>query len=110
MIDIRHKPPYPPKPTPRRKPKAVTIAASFQFKGGVTLCADRLFTHGEATVGQAAFASYEKKVWQRRESGFSIVITGSGTQNTMEHLAGRIVERLATEQGPMEERFCARIS
>jgi hypothetical protein len=83
----------------------MTIAASFQFKGGVALCADRLFTHGEATVGQAAFASYEKKVWQRRESGFSIVITGSGTQNTIEHLAGRIIERLVMEQGPMEELY-----
>jgi len=104
-IDIYREPPYPPKPTPRRRPKAVTIAASFQFKGGIVLCADRMITHGEATVGQAAFASYEKKIWARRERGFSVIITGTGTGTTIKHLKDRIIDRLVVEQGPAEELY-----
>ena len=59
MVDMQHKPPYPPQPSR----KAVTIAASFRFDEGVLLCADRLITHGRPSSPDS-FGSYQEKIWE----------------------------------------------
>jgi hypothetical protein len=104
MIDIRHKPPYPPKPTPRRKPKAMTMAASFHFDEGVLLCADRLITHGRPSSPDS-FGSYQEKIWEMTCRGFSLAITGAGTTAALKAIADKTMQTLQQEQGPDEE-FC----
>ena len=60
MIDMYHKPTYPPKPTPRRTPKAMTIAAGFKCRDGVLLCADSQITSDQGKTYQAKIFGINK--------------------------------------------------
>jgi hypothetical protein len=94
ILPSRDRKPYiPPAPAPKvKRAKAVTIAASIQFKGGVVLCADSLLTHGTPDES-GSFAHYERKIFADNGRYFAAGVTGTGTAFEMRTVAESLLKK-----------------
>jgi hypothetical protein len=80
-----------------KRAKAVTIAASIQYKGGVVLCADSLMTHGKANES-GSFAHYEHKVFADSGKYFAAGITGTGWTFELRTIAESLLKKARQEE------------
>src|SRR5450755_3767591 len=83
-LDRHKKPPYPSpaKPPQVKRAKAMTIAAGFQCRDGIVLCADRQMSHGTAN-DFGSFAHFEKKVYALQSLNIGATLCGSGNDGTL---------------------------
>jgi 20S proteasome alpha/beta subunit len=87
---------------PAREPKvkgakAVTLAASIQYKGGVVLCADSLMTHGTSDES-GSFAHYERKVFADDGKYFAAGVTGTGMTFELRAFAESFLKRARQQE------------
>jgi len=92
-FDITHRPPYPLKPSERRR--KVTIAAGFMCQDGILLCADTELTYTD-------ILKYEgSKVRTFQDSETALAITGAGDWEYLRMAFDKVVDRIETSDRSM---------
>jgi 20S proteasome alpha/beta subunit len=127
MIDIRHKPPYPPKPKPRRTAKAMTIGIGIIRDTGIVVASDaqgtsasqkrevqKIFTFGGSggaalcIAGAASPGIYVKYAAKRIGASLpSLLDSGKNLSDGIESALADIYEKhIYPYKGPEENRPC----
>jgi 20S proteasome alpha/beta subunit len=103
-LDRHKKPQYPSpsKPAQAKQVKAMTIAAGFQCRDGVVLCADRQMSHGTAN-DFGSFAHFEKKVHALQALTVGATLCGSGNDGTLiRPIADAFFKKVESYEQPVE--------